>query len=222
MSKSIYKTGNIKEKKFIEVKEDFKIQSIKITTKEELKFIILSGKFDNAIQVKNNEHICQDGSIYDYSSITDISWMFHNCSNLQTIPLFDTSNITDMSRMFSYCLVLTHIPLLDTSNVTDASRMFYNCIALKNIPLLDTSNVTNMQFIFAYCISLTTIPKLNNSNVIKLDDKIFSYCQALQKIEKIKFFYQKNKILLKNLELNPRLFSEQKLDELLFKFKKIK
>jgi surface protein len=163
---------------------------IKIRKEEELRDIILSGKFDDAIQIKNNEHICKDGTIYDYSEITSTSYMFNGYASLTTIPLFDTSNITDMSGMFAECYSLTTIPLFDTSNVTDMSFLFFSCSKLTFVPLLDTSNVTKMGSMFYYCISL---PKL----------------------KQIKFLYQKDKLLLKSLELNPELFSEKKLDELL-------
>jgi surface protein len=165
----------------------------KITKKNELMKLILSGKFDNSIQIKNNEHICKDGSIYDYSSITNMSDMFSGCVSLTSIPLFDTSNVTNMSDMFFRCPALTTIPLFDTSNVTSMDTMFYNCI------------------------SFTSIPFLNISSGIYFTG-IFKSCSSLPKIEQVKFFYQKDKLLLKSLENNPELFSEQKLNKLLSKY----
>jgi hypothetical protein len=47
---------------------------------------------------------------------------------------------------------------------------------------------------------------------------MFYNCSSLPKIEQVKFFYQKDKILLKSLELNPELLSEEKLEELLEKY----
>jgi surface protein len=191
---------------------------IKITTKEELKKeIILSDNFNNSIQVKNNEHICQNGTIYDYSEITDLSWMFHGCSSLTSIPLFDTSNVTDMSYMFHNCHSLTSIPVFNTSSVIDMNSMFQNCASLTTIPLLNTSNVTNISYMFSDCNSLNSIPLINTSNVINIS-WIFSGCSSLPKIEQVKFLHQKDKILLKSLELNPELFSEEKIDKLLEKY----
>jgi surface protein len=138
----------------------------KITTNCELRDIILSGEFDNPIQVKNNEHICKNGTIYDYSSITDMSFMFDSCRPFTTIPLFDTSNVTDMCSMFQYCYNLTEIPQLNISNVSNITDIFYEC-------------------------------------------------SSLTKIKQITFFYQKDKILLRNLEQKPELFSEIKLNQLL-------
>jgi surface protein len=165
----------------------------KITKKNELMKIILLGTFDNSIQIKNNEHICKDGTIYDYSSITNMSDMFFGCISLNSIPLFDTSNVTNMSDMFFGCTSLTSIPLFDTSNVTSMDTMFYNCISLNSIPFL---NISSLLYFTG----------------------IFKSCSSLPKTEQVKFFYQEDKLLLKNLENNPELFSEQKLNILLSKY----
>jgi hypothetical protein len=72
---------------------------------------------------------------------------------------------------------------------------------------------------FYGCFYLTSIPLLNTSNVADLSLKIFILCPSLPKIEQVKFFYQKDKVLLKSLELNPELFSEEKFDKLLEKYR---
>ena len=69
----------------------------------------------------------------DFEGIADMSNMFSNCSNLQTIPMIDTSKVGNMSYMFSNCGIQT-IPLLDTSNVSSAYNMFYYCGSLKTLP----------------------------------------------------------------------------------------
>lgn len=60
----------------------------------------------------------------------DLSSMFENCTNLETI---------EFGNLFDNC------------KPTNISKMFYNCPKLKNIDLtsLDTSNVTNMSNMFA-------------------------------------------------------------------------
>jgi len=50
---------------------------------------------------------------------------------------YDYSQITDMSYMFDGCYSLKKIPFLNTSNVTNMQNIFYNCSSLKSIPLLD-------------------------------------------------------------------------------------
>ena len=97
----------------------------------------------------------------DFEGITNMTYMFMNCTNLQTIPLIDTSYVTDMQQMFNNCSNLQTIPLLNTSSVTNMEQMFSQCGKLKTIPSLDTSKVTNMYSMFWSCYNLTSIPALN-------------------------------------------------------------
>ena len=115
------------------------------------------------------------------SNVTDMSYMFNECNNLQTIPILDTSNVTKMSNMFQYCYKLQTIPLIDTSNVTNMYYMFSNCQNLQTIPLLDTSNVTNMYYMFDSCSKLQTIPQLETSNVTEMSS-MFASCSSLVSI----------------------------------------
>ena len=115
-----------------------------------------------------------DGTpLLDTSSVTDMSSMFSNCSNLTTIPLLDTSNVTDMGGMFAYCKSLTSIPQLNTSRVTNMYIMFNGCKNLTTIPLLNTSNVTKMDSMFASCTNLSEIPQLNTSKVTNMDSMFY-------------------------------------------------
>lgn len=118
----------------------------------------------------------------DTENVTNVYYMFHNCTSLTTIPLLDTSNVTIMGFMFSGCYKLTTIPLLDTSNVTNMNSMFSGCSALTTIPLLDTSKVTKISGMFDGCTNLTTIPLLNTSNVTNMSF-MFSECKKLTKID---------------------------------------
>ena len=80
-------------------------------------------------------------------------------------PLLDTSNVTNMRYMFRDCTLLTAIPQLNTSNVSDMYGVFHSCTSLITISQLDTSDATNMSAMFYGCSSLTAIPQLNTSNV---------------------------------------------------------
>ena len=95
------------------------------------------------------------------SNVTNMSYMFFNCSNLTNVPSLDTSNVTTMSSMFSYCSRLTSVPSFDTSNVTSMNEMFSNCTDLKSVPSFDTSNVTTMSSMFSNCPRLETIHMIN-------------------------------------------------------------
>ena len=107
----------------------------------------------------------------DTSNVTDMGYMFSNCTALTTIPQLDTSNVTDMNSMFNNCTALTAIPQLDTSNVTNMNNMFYNCRALTTIPQLDASNVTNMGSMFTNCAKLTfiLIKNIGKSTLVTFD-----------------------------------------------------
>jgi surface protein len=179
----------------------------KITSNKELRDIILSGQFDDSIQVKNTEHICKDYTIYDYSEITNLKDLCCRETTLIEFPLIDTSNITDMSGMFKDCTSLITIPLLDTSNVTNITYMFYNCSSLTSIPLLDTSNVTDMSFLFCHDLDLKTIPSLDTSKVV--DFSCVFYNSNITDISKFKFIFNNDKVIMKSFELG--LLSQEKL-----------
>ena len=121
----------------------------------------------------------KDGTVLlNTSSVTDMSKMFKNCTNLMSIPLLDTSSVIDMGYMFQNCTNLTSIPLLDTSSVIEMGYMFKNCTNLTEISLLDTSSVTNMYHMFDGCTNLTTIPLLDTSKVTIMG-YIFGGCSSL-------------------------------------------
>ena len=67
---------------------------MKKINKEELRDLILDGI--GTEELKN----------YNYSNITNMSYMFEGCSSLKSIPNLDTSNVTDMVFMFNGCTSL--------------------------------------------------------------------------------------------------------------------
>ena len=70
---------------------------------------------------------------YDFSNVTNMSYLFDTCRNLTSIPQLQTGNVTDMSFMLRNCVSLTSIPQFDTSNVLDMSNMLYNTSKLISI-----------------------------------------------------------------------------------------
>ena len=84
---------------------------------------------------------------WDTSSVTDMSYMFRDCSSLQQIDVsnWDTSSVTNMDGVFFRCRNLTHADVigLNTSKVKRMANMFYNT-KLNSLDLTswDTSNVT--------------------------------------------------------------------------------
>ena len=114
----------------------------------------------------------------DSSQVTNMSYMFHGCSSLTSVPDMDTSRVTNMSGMFRGCSSLTSVPDMDTSQVTDMSPMFYGCSSLTSVPDMDTSRVTNMSSMFYGCSSLTTVSDMHTSNASDVS-RMFYGCSSL-------------------------------------------
>lgn len=142
----------------------------------------------------------------DFSKVTDMSYMFSNCSNLKSVNI-DTKNAKYCSNLFYECNNLESVSIIDLSSIVDyVSHSFYNCKKIKSITFANTSKVKQFNAMFYGCSSLTEINNLDTSNAssmsflfsrasklthIKLNtDKmgsasreIFSYATSLEKID---------------------------------------
>ncbi len=107
-------------------------------------------------------------AVFNTSEVTDMSYMFHQLSNVTTLDLstFDTSNVTNMSYMFLSELNNHHSKLeqinlssFDTSKVISMRSMFESLDSLKSIDLssFNTEKVKYMNSLFAYSESIETI-----------------------------------------------------------------
>ena len=132
-----------------------------------------------------------DVSSFNTSNVTDMGYMFSNCTGLTTInglENFNTSLLTNMDRMFNYCSKLTSLNLnsFNTSSVTNMSYMFSYCRALTSLNLnsFNTSNVTNMKYMFSSCSNLTSLD-LSNFNTSNVTDMsyMFEYCSKLTELD---------------------------------------
>ena len=125
-----------------------------------------------------------------YDSITDCSYMFYDCSNINSIDLssFDTEKVNNMSYMFKGCRNLENIDLtsFNTNNVENMSYMFSYCNKLNEIDLssFNTKKVKNMSCMFNNCANLENInlSSFNTENVINMD-YMFEYCTNIQNID---------------------------------------
>ena len=163
--------------------------------------------------------------LIEYKPITDMSFMFFDCSSLILIPgikNWNTENVTKMNSMFNGCIslkYLAHLSDWDTSKVTDMSCMFLGCIALQFIGGIDNWNIKNvkkMNSMFAYCRSLLSIPdisKWDTKNVINMN-WMFLRCESLRIFPDIS-----NWKLNKNLQ-NIMMFAGCQKDIIPEKFKK--
>ena len=109
--------------------------------------------------------------------VTDMSYMFAGCTNLQTfsgIEYCNTTNVTNMAHMFEGCYIgWTELNLtnFNTHNVENMAAMFKDCSMTQlDISMFTTERVTDMSEMFSGCESLgeLSINNFNLSNVASL------------------------------------------------------
>jgi len=127
---------------------------------------------------------------FNNDNIRNLSFMFHGCKSLKSLPdisNWNTSKVSDMSYMFSHCESLESLPDLsnwNTSKVSDMSYMFSHCESLESLPDIsnwNTSKVSDMSYMFSYCVSLKLLPDISNWNTSKVSDMSFMFynCKKL-------------------------------------------
>ena len=122
-----------------------------------------------------------DISDWNVSNITNMSYMFYYCEELESvgdISKWDVSNVTNMRSMFFRCESFNQdISGWDVSSVTNMRYMFCNCKSFnQDISNYDVSNVTNMDFMFAGCESFNQdLSSWDVSNVTNMHD-MFTGC----------------------------------------------
>ena len=141
----------------------------------------------NKIRIKNN---ILEIKLIETKPISNMSYMFHRCISLVSLPdisEWNTTNVTDMSYMFYNCRSLKSLPDIsnwNTSNVTDMRYMFHRCISLVSLPDIsnwNTSNVTDMNDIFYNCRSLKSLPDISKWNITNVTQitNMFGWCSSL-------------------------------------------
>ena len=117
-------------------------------------------------------------SYSDTENVTNMSYMFRECSNLTAIPSINTSLVTDMSYMFSQCFSLTTISQLNTSSATNMSSMFQNCRSLTTIDItrMNINSTSNTNSFASNCYSLTKLIIRNMTTIPSLNSNAFNNC----------------------------------------------
>ena len=124
------------------------------------------------------------------SEVTDMLYMFGDCSSLTSLDLssFDTQNVKSMYSMFYCCSRLTSLDVsgFDTRNVTNMDSMFYGCSSLTSLDVssFDTQKVTSMNGMFYGCSSLTSldVSKFDTKNVTTFA-RMFCKCSSLTSLD---------------------------------------
>ena len=125
-------------------------------------------------------------SYLNTSEMTDMSYMFYGCENLQSLDVsnFNTENVTDMSVMFRKCKNLQSLDVsnFNTAKVKNMDNMFADCWRLQSLDLsnFNTEKVTDMSYMFNNCSKLQSIiiSKDFTTKSMKSDTYMFVNCPA--------------------------------------------
>ena len=132
-----------------------------------------------------------DDSFKGCTTLTNIRYWFHECSNLTSITGISnlkTDNVTGMEGLFYGCSALTSLDVsgFKTDNVTDMSQLFHGCSSLTNLDVshFKTDNVKNMSDMFWGCSSLSSLDVSNfkTDNVTHMVG-MFSGCSSLTSLD---------------------------------------
>ena len=117
-------------------------------------------------------------SYSDTENVTNMSYMFSQCSRLTTIPQLNTNKVTDMSYMFQYCNLLTETPLINTSLVTKMTSMFSSCSELKTIDIthMNFTSTSSSNNFAGNCCSLTKLIIRNMATIPVINSNAFAGC----------------------------------------------
>jgi len=144
-----------------------------------------NGIFDIKLRVNKNEYL------------TDMSYMFKDCSSLLFLPdisELNTFHVTDMSYLFYGCTLLENLSDIskwNLSNVKNLGYMFFNCNSLISLPDIsnwDVSNVKDLSHLFSNCASLEKLPinlSLWNTKKVEKLNHLFYYCVSLKELPDI-------------------------------------
>ena len=159
--------------------------SLQISKDLEKKISSNNGIFEIKLRVNKNEYL------------TDMSYMFKDCSSLLFLPNIsevNTFHVTDMSYLFYGCTLIENIPDIskwNLSNVKNLSYMFFNCNSLLSLPDISTwdiSNVKDLSHLFSNCASLQKLPSnisLWNTQKVEKLNHLFYYCVSFKELPDI-------------------------------------
>ena len=200
-----------KNKKFENIKDEIKI-SFQLIDNFKTDVVQIFGiefvkKNENLKIICNKDEYELEYKICSHININNVNMLD---SNSFDIKLKGISTITDISFMFSDCTELSYIGEMsdfNTINVTNMKEMFYNCVSLEYLPNVskwDTSNVTSMEGLFFDCQSLKSAGKIVDwkPKSLMFMNNMFYGCKSLKVIPDISGWDTKNVI---NMQF---LFSE--------------
>ena len=201
-------------------KDDEKVkifgENFVVNNKNNFKIIYQDNIFDLMeyfdLKNKNNDDDILEIYLKQINDINDISFMFHKCSSLISLPelsKLNTNDIIKMNSIFSHCSSLLELPDIsnwNTKNISDMNHLFYHCSSLSSLPDIskwDTGNIKYMDNMFSSCSSLISLPDISKWNMenVKKITQMFFHCTSLISLPDI------SKWNTKNLEEINSLFS---------------
>lgn len=126
----------------------------------------------------------------DTSAVTDMQFMFHDCSSLEYVDVFgfDTSQVERMNAMFHGCAALQGINVggFDTSKVISMASMFDGCSALVvlDVGRFKTDKVQSFDFMFNDCSSLRRLDVSGfRTPHVESFKSMFCNCSSLRELD---------------------------------------
>ena len=139
--------------------------------------------FGNLKQIEGIENL-------NTANVTDMSYMFKNCSNLAKLDVthFNTAKVTVMNGMFTRCSNLAELDVthFNTANVTNMYEMFNGCSNLVKLDVthFNTAKVTTMIGMFTDCSNLTELDVTHfNTAKVTIMNGMFSGCSNLTELD---------------------------------------
>lgn len=137
-----------------------------------------------------SEAISIDVSGLDTSRVTDMTYLFCDCSSLESLDLrgWNTSRVKDMSFMFDGCsnLMSLNVSRLNVSSVTRMEGAFIDCSLLSSLDLStwNTSSLLDMGGLFCNCYSLEEVSLADwNTSSVENMWLVFGNCYSLSELD---------------------------------------
>ena len=139
--------------------------------------------FKNLTQIEGIENL-------NTANVTDMSYMFKNCSNLAKLDVthFNTAKVTTMNSMFTRCSNLAELDVthFNTANVTNMYEMFNGCSNLVKLDIthFNTAKVTTMFGMFTRCSNLVELD-VTHFNTAEVTDMSYMFydCSNLAELD---------------------------------------
>ncbi len=111
----------------------------------------------------------------------DMSEMFYDCTNLESVYISNVPNVEFFYDMFEYCYSLKTAVIGDCPSLFDASYMFSDCETLQDVEFGDTPLLQYAYDMFYSCYALRSAPSMNLVSVFDTSEMFYG-CHALTKV----------------------------------------